>query len=89
MEVDTLDQLATVLPLGVEWVLLDNFSFADTARAVALRDEMGARTRLESSGNVNLETIARYAAAGVDAASVGRLTHSAPALDLGLDLDES
>ena len=44
-------------------------------------------TLLEASGNVTLETIGDYARAGVDAASVGRLTHSAPALDLGLDLE--
>jgi len=86
VEVDTLEQLTMVLPLAVEWILLDNFDFKDTARAVALRDQAGVDSRLESSGNVNLQTIGRYAAAGVDAASIGRLTHSAPALDLGLDL---
>ncbi len=49
----------------------------------------GRATRLEASGNVTLETIGAYARPGVDAASVGRLTHSAPALDLGLDLELS
>ncbi len=87
VEVDSLEQLALVLPLQVEWVLLDNFSFEATAAAVTMRDEAKASTLLESSGNVNLETIAGYARAGVDAASVGRLTHSAPALDLGLDME--
>ena len=86
VEVDDLDQLATVLPLRVAWVLLDNFTTGEVADAVRLRDESGAGTLLEVSGNVTLETIGDYARAGVDAASVGRLTHSAPALDLGLDL---
>jgi nicotinate-nucleotide pyrophosphorylase (carboxylating) len=89
VEVDSLDQLEQVLPLEVEWILLDNFGFAETAAAVAMRDAAGSATLLESSGNVDLETIASYARAGVDAASVGRLTHSAPALDLGLDLDQT
>lgn len=89
VEVDTLAQLDRVLPLQVEWVLLDNLSAQDTAEAVRRRDAAGVATRLEASGNVNLQTIAGYARAGVDAASVGRLTHSAAALDLGLDLDGS
>ena len=87
VEVDSLAQLEQVLPMHVEWILLDNFDFGTTATAVKIRDAAGAPTRLESSGNVNLETIVRYAQAGVDAASVGRLTHSAPALDLGLDME--
>ncbi len=85
VEVDDLDQLDRVLPLAVEWILLDNFAPGVAAEAVARRDAAGVATRLEASGNVDLETIATYAAAGVDACSVGRLTHSAPALDLGLD----
>ncbi len=89
VEVDSLAQLAVVLPLKVEWVLLDNFDFDDTAEAVRMREEASVPTLLESSGNVNLETIGGYARAGVDAASVGRLTHSAPALDLGLDMEQS
>ena len=87
VEVDTPAQLAAVLPLGVDWILLDNFTTAAAAAAVAARDAAGVATKLEVSGNVTLETIAGFAQAGVDAASVGRLTHSAPALDLGLDLD--
>ncbi len=90
VEVDSLDQLREVLPLRVEWVLLDNFTPERTAEAVALRAELETddwRTRLESSGNVDLETVRAYAEAGVDACSVGRLTHSVPALDLSLDLN--
>ncbi|MBK9473521.1 MAG: carboxylating nicotinate-nucleotide diphosphorylase [bacterium] len=87
VEVDTAAQLALVLPLGVEWIMLDNFTPAEVATAVGVRNRAGSTTRLESSGNVTLETVAAYAQAGADAVSVGRLTHSAPALDLGLDLD--
>jgi len=89
VEVDSLAQLREVLPLGVEWVLLDNFTPEATSEAVRLRasQETGDwRTRFEASGNVTLETVRDYAEAGVDAVSVGRLTHSVPALDLGLDL---
>lgn len=88
IEVDNLDQLDQVLPLDVAWILLDNFTPTETAEAVERRNCAGVATLLESSGNVNLETIGDYARAGVDAASVGRLTHSAPALDLGLDMNE-
>ncbi len=87
VEVDTPEQLATVLPLDVEWILLDNFTPGAVGAAVAARDAAGVATRLEVSWNVTLETIADFARAGADAASVGRLTHSAPALDLGLDLE--
>lgn len=87
VEVDTLGQLEQVLLLGVEWILLDNFTFEAVREAVARRDAAGVDTRLEASGNVTLETIGAYARAGADAASVGRLTHSAPALDLGLDME--
>lgn len=86
VEVDGLAQLAAVLPLPVDWILLDNFSLQETQAAVRMRGQAGASARLESSGNIGLETVAAYAHAGVDAVSVGRLTHSAPAWDLGLDL---
>jgi nicotinate-nucleotide pyrophosphorylase (carboxylating) len=87
VEVDTTAQLAMVLALGVEWIMLDNFPVADVAAAVVLRDATAPATKLEASGNVTLETIAAYARTGVDAVSVGRLTHSAPALDIGMDFD--
>ncbi len=87
VEVDTLEQLDAVLPLAVDWVLLDNFDPAKVAEAVARRDRMAPAVLLEVSGNVTLETVASFARAGADACSVGRLTHSAPALDLGLDLE--
>ncbi len=87
VEVDTIDQLNQVLKLNVEWIMLDNFSFAETQQAVQLRNEAQSNSMLESSGNVTLETIGGYSQAGVDAASVGRLTHSIQALDLGLDMN--
>lgn len=89
IEVDNLEQLERVLPLQVAWILLDNFTVAHTALAVEMRNVAKVGTLLESSGNITLETIAGYAQSGVDGASVGRLTHSAGALDLGLDLESS
>ncbi|MFH1845700.1 MAG: carboxylating nicotinate-nucleotide diphosphorylase [bacterium] len=89
IEVDSLAQLEQVLPLQVEWILLDNFDPPCVAQAVAYRDQHDPerRTLLEASGNVDLGTVRQYAEAGVDAVSIGRLTHSAPALDLSLDLE--
>ena len=87
VEVDNLIQLEQVLALNVEWIMLDNFSFDDTETAVKMRNEFPSKSLLESSGNVTLQSIGNYARIGVDAASVGRLTHSVPALDLGLDMD--
>ena len=87
VEVDSLAQLAQVLPLNVEWILLDNLSPDLICEAVAQRDAAGSATRLEASGNVTLETVGDLARAGVDACSVGRLTHSAPALDLSLEME--
>ena len=92
VEVDSLDQLDDVLALGAELVLLDNFSVADTAEAVRRRGSAlrqgrgGSSTLLESSGGLVLANAAEYAATGVDFLSVGGLTHSVTALDLGLDL---
>ncbi len=84
VEVDSLEQLDEVLGLDAELVLLDNFTPAQTAEAVRRR---GTRaTLLESSGGLVLATAAEYAATGVEFISVGGLTHSVTALDLGLDL---
>jgi nicotinate-nucleotide pyrophosphorylase (carboxylating) len=81
LEVDNLAQLEEALELGVETILLDNFSPAEVAEAVALA---GGRAVLEVSGGVNLENVGEYASSGVDRISVGALTHSAPALDISL-----
>lgn len=88
LEADRLDQVATFLELeGVDVILLDNMSNDQLREAVALRDERAPGVQLEASGGVNLETIANIAATGVDAISVGALTHSAVAADLALDLE--
>jgi nicotinate-nucleotide pyrophosphorylase (carboxylating) len=88
VEVDTLEQLKRVLPLGVAWILLDNFDPTDVERAVELRRSLDAEaTRLEVSGGINLATVRAYAEAGADAVSIGRLTHSAPALDVALEIE--
>ncbi len=84
IEVDSLDQLDDVLDLDAELVLLDNFTPAETAEAVRRRGERA--TLLESSGGLVPANAAEYAATGVDFISVGGLTHSVTALDLGLDL---
>jgi len=83
VEVDRLDQIEAVLAGGAEIVMLDNFSVPDLARAIAL---IGDRARTEASGGVNLTTVRAIAETGVNTISVGALTHSAPALDLGLDI---
>ena len=83
VEVDGLDQIPAVLDGGAHTVLLDNFSLADLRAGVTL---IGDRATVEASGGVNLDTVADIARTGVDVISVGALTHSARALDLGLDL---
>ena len=87
IEVDTLDQLAQVLDLGVEAVLLDNMPPATVAEAVrrTRAHPRGGACWIEASGGVTLETIRAYAEAGVDTISVGALTHSAPSVDVALD----
>ncbi|MGH3622748.1 MAG: carboxylating nicotinate-nucleotide diphosphorylase [Sciscionella sp.] len=86
VEVDSLEQLDEVLAAGAEEVLLDNFTPEQCAEAVRRRDFAAIDTRLESSGGLRLEMAMAYAESGVDYLSVGALTHSTQALDLGLDL---
>ncbi|KCZ47844.1 MULTISPECIES: carboxylating nicotinate-nucleotide diphosphorylase [unclassified Hyphomonas] len=83
VEVDSLDQLKEALPHGPHAVLLDNMSPDTLREAVAMA---GGKTVLEASGGVNLDTVAAIAETGVDFISVGALTHSAPNLDLGMDV---
>jgi len=83
VEVDRLDQIEAVLDGGAHTVLLDNFSLDDLRAGVAL---IGERATVEASGGVDLTTVRAIAETGVDVISVGALTHSARALDLGLDL---
>lgn len=82
VEVDTLEQFREALPFRPAVIMLDNFSVADLREAVSLN---AVRVRLEASGGVNLDTVRAIAETGVDAISVGALTHSAPVLDIGLD----
>lgn len=84
VEVDTLDELRDALDAKPEWILLDNMTTAQLREAV---DIVGGRARLEASGGITLERVAEIAATGVDAISSGALTHSAPALDIALDID--
>lgn len=89
VEVDSLDQLAQVLPVGPDIVLVDNFSLAQLQAAVELRDRTAPTVELEASGNVRIDTIAAIARTGVDRISCGALTHQATSLDLGLDWFDS
>ena len=84
VECDTIDQVREAVAAGATAVLLDNMGPAEVRRCVA---EVAGRALTEASGGVTLETVAAYAATGVDFVSVGGLTMSAPSLDLGLDLD--
>ncbi len=84
-EVDHLDQIEPALSAGATHLLLDNMGPEMLARAVA---QVAGRVPCEASGGVRLDTIAAIAASGVDYVSVGRLTQSAPAADIGLDFAE-
>ena len=85
VEVDSLAQFDEVLPAGPDIVLLDNMSLDHLREAVKRRDVQAPAVELEASGGVNLQTVAAIAATGVDRISSGALTHSAVALDVGLD----
>jgi nicotinate-nucleotide pyrophosphorylase (carboxylating) len=85
IEVDTLDQLREVLDTGLaDAVLLDNMSAEDLRKGVEMT---AGRVLLEASGGITLDTIAAVAATGVDYASSGWITHSAPTLDVALDIE--
>ncbi len=81
-EVDRLDQIEPAIAAGANHILLDNMGPDMLREAVAL---IGGRAASEASGGVRLDTIAAIAASGVTYVSVGRLTQSAPAADIGLD----
>ena len=81
-EVDRIDQIEPALNAGASHLLLDNMAAETLREAVAL---VAGRVPCEASGGVRLDTIAAIAASGVDYVSVGRLTQSAPAADIGLD----
>ncbi|MGA6126742.1 MULTISPECIES: carboxylating nicotinate-nucleotide diphosphorylase [unclassified Microbacterium] len=83
VEVDRLAQIEAVLAAGIGTIMLDNFSLADLRTGVA---QVAGRATVEASGGVSLDTVRAIAETGVDVISVGALTHSARALDLGLDV---
>ena len=83
IEVDRLDQLEEALPFAPDVIMLDNFALADLRAAV---ERVAGAVVLEASGGVSLSTVRAIAETGVDAISVGALTHSAPILDIGLDI---
>jgi len=85
LEADNLDQVRAFLELDdVDYILLDNMTSAELLEAVAARGER-SKPQLEASGGVTMKTLKEIAKTGVDFISVGALTHSAPALDIGLD----
>ena len=83
IEIDNLDQLDAALAAQPEWILLDNMSPETMAEAVR---RIAGRAKTEASGGVTVATVRAIAQSGVDAISVGALTHSARALDISLDL---
>lgn len=83
VECDSLEQVAEAVRAGADLILLDNFGLGDMRKAV---DLVGGRVLLEASGGLRLEMAGDVAATGVDYLAVGALTHSAAALDIGLDL---
>ena len=85
VECDTLAQVREALDAGVGLILLDNMGLAELRAAVGMAGRYPA-ARLEASGGLRLETARAVAETGVDFVAVGALTHSSPALDLGLDL---
>lgn len=86
IEIDTLDQLKEALNAGAQAVLLDNMAPDVLVEAMKIID---SRATAEASGNVTLDTVRAIAETGVDYISVGRITHSAPCIDLGLDFEIS
>ena len=82
VEVDRLDQIPAVLEGGADTIMLDNFSLEDTRKGVAM---IAGRAIVEASGTMTLERVPQVASTGVDVISVGALTHSVRAIDLGLD----
>jgi nicotinate-nucleotide pyrophosphorylase (carboxylating) len=86
VEVSTLDELDAVLAEGVGLVLLDNFTAGQCAEAVRRTRRLARGTELEASGGLTLDVAREYAETGVQYLAVGGLTHSAPALDIGVDM---
>jgi nicotinate-nucleotide pyrophosphorylase (carboxylating) len=87
IEVDSLDQFDRALPLNPDIILLDNMHTDLMSEAVRRRNRISPHTQLEASGGINEQTIRAVAETGVDRISVGAITHSAPSLDIALDMN--
>jgi nicotinate-nucleotide pyrophosphorylase (carboxylating) len=88
VEVDTLEQFRAVLPIpGIDIILLDNMDCPRMTEAVRLKNAANPKLHLEASGGITLETVRSIAETGVDRISIGALTHSAPAMDIGMDIE--
>lgn len=85
VEVDTLIQMVEALSIAPDVILLDNMDIQKLKKAVQLRNKTMPKILLEASGGVNLKTVQKIAKTGVDRISIGALTHSVKALDIGLD----
>ena len=83
VECDTQAQVEAAVAVGTDLVLLDNMTPAEVGECVKLVD---GRSLVEVSGGVSIQTVGEYADTGPDLISVGAITHSAPVLDIGLDL---
>lgn len=88
-EVDTLQQFQVALMLPVDIILLDNMNVEQLSAAVAMRDKTGLKGRieLEASGGITLKNVRQVAETGVERIAIGALTHSAGAVDIGLDIE--
>jgi nicotinate-nucleotide pyrophosphorylase (carboxylating) len=86
VECDSLRQARSAAHVGSDLVLLDNMTPAEVSECVSILRATGYGGVVEVSGRVTLENVPAYASAGAQLISVGALTHSAPALDIGLDL---
>jgi len=84
VEADTLEQVAQAAEAGADIILLDNMTLAQLRSAVKI---IGGRAKAEASGGVHLKTVRGIAQTGVDLISVGAITHSARAVDIGLDFE--
>jgi nicotinate-nucleotide pyrophosphorylase (carboxylating) len=89
VECDRLEQVREALAAGADALLLDNMTPDEVAACVAEASSAARRPLLEVSGGITLQTVAAYAATGVDCISVGGLTNAAPVLDIGLDIEPS
>jgi nicotinate-nucleotide pyrophosphorylase (carboxylating) len=83
IECDTLDQVSEALNEGVDIIMLDNMTINQITEAIKM---IGNKSIIEASGNVSLKNIEDIAKTGVDMISIGKITHSAPSVDIGLDI---